>query len=173
MNVATLKSRLWTMLQPIIGGTVIWSDQNGPRPALPYATLRLSVIPRIGTPHYSDPDANGLQTVLAVRESIVQVQRFGPESVAAVETFADKLALNTNLDKFSLQKIALFDVSSVTDVAQLLNGLATEPRASVDLSIRWVSDQTDNVGLIETVAVDGEIGPENTAKNQIYTVTIN
>jgi hypothetical protein len=172
MNVATLKSRLWTMLQPIMGGTVIWADQNGPRPALPYATLRLSVIPRIGTPHYSNPDNNGLQTVLAVRESIVQVQRFGTDSVAAVETFADKLALTTNLDKFSLQKIALFDVSSVTDVAQLLNGLATEPRASVDFSIRWVSDQTDNVGLIETVNSNGTIGPENTAKNQTYSVTV-
>lgn len=161
------------MLQPIMGGTVIWADQNGPRPQLPYATLRLSSVQRVGTAHYADPDANGIQTVIATRESILQVQRFGPESVSAVETFADKLALQTNLDTFSLQKIALFDVSAVTDVAQLLNGLATEPRASVELSIRWVSDQTDDVGLIETVGVSGTIGPENTAKNQIYTVVVN
>lgn len=172
MNVQTLKTRLWSMLQPVIGGTVIWADQNGPRPALPYATLRLSSIQRVGTAHYADPDTNGIQTVVATRESTLQVQRFGPESVGALETFADKLALQTNLDKFSVQKIALFDVSSVTDVAQLLNGLATEPRASVELSLRWASDQTDDVGLIDSVSVNGQVGPQNTAKNQIYAVNV-
>ena len=172
MNVATLKTAIYTLLQPILGGTLVWADQNAPRPPLPFATLRLSVIQRIGTPHYSNPDNAGLQDVLAVRESVLQVQRFGPDSVGALETFADKLALQTNLDKFSLQKISLFDVSSVTDVAQLLNGLATEPRASVDLSLRWVSDQSDNVGLIDDVNVNGDLGPGNTAKNQIYTVVV-
>jgi hypothetical protein len=172
MNIATLKTRLWTVLQPILGGTVIWADQNAPRPALPYATLRLSTAPRVGTPYYQDPDNNGLQTVLSVREGTLQVQRFGPDSVAALEEFSGKLYFQTNLDKLSTHEITVFDVSTVTDVALLLNDLATEPRASVELSIRWVSDQVDDVGLIETVAINGELGPENTALNQIYDVIV-
>lgn len=173
MTPQALKEALYTIIQPIMAETVIWPDQNAPRPALPYSTLRLSSITRQGTPHYSDVDNNGIQTVIAIREAVLQVQRFGDASVEALETLSEKLDLVTNLDKLYLQKIAVFDKSPVTDVAQLLGGLATEPRASIDLSIRWKSSLTDNVGLIETVHVDGEVGPIGTANNRIYDVIVN
>lgn len=172
MNVATLKTRLYTLIQPILGGTVIWADQTGPRPALPYSTMRMGVITTVGEPHYSDVDNGGLQTVLAVRESVLNVNRFGAESVANIGAFADKLLLSSNLDKFSILEIAAFNVSAVTDVAQLLNGIAIEPRASVDVSIRWESDQIDNVGIIETVVSNGTIGEVNTALNEEYILSV-
>ena len=172
MNVSTLKTRLYTLIQPIMGGVVIWADQTGPRPALPYSTLRLGVITTVGEPHYSDVDAGGLQTVLAVRESVLNVNRFGNDSVSTVETFSDKLLLNSNLDKFSNSEISVFDMSAVTDIAQLLNGIAIEPRASIDLSIRWESDQIDNVGIIETVISNGEVGPVNTALDEEYVLSV-
>ena len=172
MNVATLKSRLYALIDPFFTEPVIWADQTSPRPPLPYVTIRLGVITPIGESHYSDVDALGVQTVTGVRESILNVNRFGPDSVASLETFSDKLALNSTLDKFSIQKIAAFDVSPVTDVAQLLNGIAIEPRASVDVSIRWNSDQVDNVGIIETVVSGGTIGPNGTGLNEEYIVTV-
>lgn len=172
MNVATLKTRLYTLIDPFFTEPVIWADQTSPRPPLPYVTLRLGVISPIGEPHYSDVDNAGIQTVLAVRESILNVNRFGDDSVAALETFSDKLMLNSNLDKFSVQDISAFDVSAVTDVAQLLNGLAIEPRASVDVSIRWTADQTDNVGIIQTVIGDGMLGPDNTALDEEYIANV-
>jgi len=172
MNVATLKTRLYALIQPILGGTVIWADQTGPRPALPYSTLRLGVVTTVGEPHYSDVDAGGIQTVLAVRESVLNINRFGVDSVATIETFSDKMLLNSNLDKFSVQDIAAFDMSAVTDIAQLLNGIAIEPRASIDLSLRWESDQTDNVGIIDTVISNGTIGQVNTALNEEYILSV-
>lgn len=171
MNVATLKTRIYTLIDPFFTEPVIWADQTSPRPPLPYVTIRLGVISPIGEPHYSDVDNAGIQTVLAVRESILNVNRFGPDSVASLETFSDKLMLNSNLDKFSVQDISAFDVSAVTDVAQLLNGLAIEPRASVDVSIRWTADQTDNVGIIQTVISDGTLGSDNTALDEEYIAT--
>jgi hypothetical protein len=171
MNVATLKTRIYALIDPFFTEPVIWADQTSPRPPLPYVTIRLGVISPVGEPHYSDVDNAGIQTVLAVRESILNVNRFGPDSVASLETFSDKLMLNSNLDKFSVQDISAFDVSAVTDVAQLLNGLAIEPRASVDVSIRWTADQTDNVGIIQTVISDGTLGPDNTALDEEYIAT--
>jgi hypothetical protein len=112
-----------------------------------------------------------MQSVQVTRESTLQVQRYGEDSINALEEFAGKLVLNSNLDKFSLQDIVVFDVSDVTDVALLLNSLATEPRASVEVSIRWVSDQADDVGLIETVMANGTVGPENTAKDSEYFIS--
>ncbi|CAB4197695.1 hypothetical protein UFOVP1309_29 [uncultured Caudovirales phage] len=173
MNVATLKSRLYALIDPFFTEPVIWADQTSPRPPLPYVTIRMGVITPIGESHYSDVDSLGVQTVTGVRESILNVNRFGPESVSSLETFADKLTLNTTLDKFSIQKIAAFDVSPVTDIAQLLNGIAIEPRASVDVSIRWNADQTDNVGIIQTVTSGGTVGPSGTKLNEEYVLTIN
>lgn len=171
MNVTTLKTRLYDLIQPILGGRVIWADQSAPRPALPYVTLRLGVITPIGEAHYSDVNNAGVQSVLGVRESILNVVRFGADSVGAMEDFADKLALNSNLDKFSNQEVSLFDVSPVTDIAQLLNGIAIEPRASVDVSIRWASTQLDNVGIIQTVQGNGTIGPDGTALGEEYAIS--
>ena len=172
MNVATLKTRLYALIQPILGGTVIWADQTGPRPAMPYSTMRLGVISTVGEPHYSDVNAGGVQTVIAVRESVLNVNRFGVDSVANVETFSDKMNLNSNLDKFSIQDISVFDMSAVTDIAQLLNGIAIEPRASVDLSLRWESDQLDTVGIIDTVISNGTAGPGNTALDEEYILSV-
>ena len=172
MNVATLKTRLYTLIQPILGGTVIWADQTGPRPALPYSTMRLGVITTVGEPHYSDVDNAGVQTVITARESVLNINRFGVDSVATIETLSDKLLLNSNLDKFAVLEVAIFDMSAVTDIAQLLNGIAIEPRASVDMSIRWQSNQLDTVGIIETVISNGTISEVNTALNEEYALTV-
>lgn len=172
MNVATLKTRLWGLIDPFFTEPVIWADQTSPRPPLPYVTLRLGVIMSVGEPHYTDPDNGGIQTVLSVRESVLNINRFGNDSVASLESFAGKLSLNTVSDSFSVQQIAAFDVSDVTDVAQLLNGIAIEPRASVDVSIRWTSTQTDNVGIIQTVTSNGTISAANTALNETYPITL-
>lgn len=172
MNVSTLKTRLYTLIQPILGGTVIWADQTGPRPALPYSTMRLGVITTVGEPNYSDVDNAGVQTVITARESVLNINRFGVDSVATIETLSDKLLLNSNLDKFSVLEVAIFDMSAVTDIAQLLNGIAIEPRASVDVSIRWQSNQLDTVGIIETVISNGTISEVNTALNEEYILSV-
>jgi hypothetical protein len=171
MNVATLKTRLYTLIDPLFTEPVIWADQTSPRPPLPYVTLKLGVVSPVGEPHYSDVDNAGIQTVMAVREGMLNVSRYGADSVSSLETFANNLTLTTNTDRFSNQQISAFDTSPVTDVAQLLNGLAIEPRASVDVSIRWTADQTDNVGIIQTVISDGTLGPDNTALDEEYIVT--
>jgi hypothetical protein len=51
-----------------------------------------------------------------------------------------------------------------------LNGIAIEPRASVDVSIRWASTQLDNVGIIQTVQGNGTLGPDGTALGEEYAI---
>jgi len=69
-----------------------------------------------------------------------------------------------------VQSISAFDVSSVTDIAALLNGISIEPRAMFELSLRWMADLTDNVGIIETVVSVGEVGPDLTAIQEVYAI---
>lgn len=190
MNITTLKTTLYTLLDPLFSETIIWADQSAPRPALPYISLKLGVITPVGESHYSDVDANGIQTVSAVREAVLNVQRFGTDSVSGLETFSDNLKKNTVLDLFSKQKISAFNVSDVTDISTLQNGIAIEPRASVDVSVRWTRQITDTVGIIQTVISnttsrvgdigytiegapgDSGIGPIGTALNNVYQIDV-
>lgn len=157
----TLKTDLYTLMQPIIGGTVIWMDQNTPRPALPYSAMKVTSMTRVGFDHYSDAPA-GVQTVKGDREFVLNVQRFGPDSVEALQAVADKLRLTTNIDKFIKAKLPVIDAESVTDVAALLDQTKIEPRASLDVRLRLKSSLTDNVGYIDTVVIDADIGGTTT-----------
>lgn len=172
MTLTQLKTTIYTLLQPILGETVIWADQSAPRPALPYTTIKFGVINKVGRSYYSNVDNVGVQSVFSVLESVLNVQRFGADSVSALQTFTEKMQLSTNIEKLSVQDISLFDISPVTDIAELLNGISIEPRASVDLYFRWTSKQTDAVGIIEFVDINGDVGPDSTALNEKYTINI-
>lgn len=192
MNVTTFRSRVFTLLQPIIGGVVIWADQTTPRPQLPFTSLRLDVVSAVGESFYGNTSAEGVQSVNTIRECVLAVHRYGVESVTLLADVAEKLQLSSNTDKFGLQQISLFNVSDVTDLSNLLNGVEMEPRAMLELNLRWNSEQLDNVGLIETIDMSGDIehagagngnanngvdsatyvGPEYTALNQKYPITI-
>ena len=172
MTVDQLKTKLYALFDPLFSEVIIWADQSAPRPPLPYVTLRLGVISPVGEPHYSDVTNAGIQTVLAVRESILSVQRFGNGSVNALELLSANLCKNSVRDLFSVQDISAFDVSNVTDIAALQSGIAIEPRASLDVSLRWTSSITDNVGVIDTVVSDGEVGPIGTATDTILAASV-
>ena len=157
---------------------------------MPYVSIKLGVVTPVGEAHYSDVDSNGVQTVTVTREAVLNVQRFGTSSVSALETFADALRKNTVLDLFSKQNISAFNVSDVTDIAILQNGIAIEPRASVDVSLRWSRQITDTVGIIQTVitsttsqvgdpgysivgtAGDSGVGPYGTKTGETYQIDI-
>lgn len=152
----TVKSTLHTLIQAVIGAeTLVFADQNAPRPPLPYWTLRLSAQRKVGDDAYSQGvDANGDQLVSGVREITVQVQRFGPDSDVACADLRDNLSRTTIMEAWQRQKIALYDVGDVLNVPYKLDNSQLEPRASVDLFVRFGTELLDRVGWIDTVEMD-------------------
>ena len=64
--------------------------------------------------------------------------------------------------------MAFFNAGPVQDVSFTLGAVAWEHRAAVDLSIRYMSEMTDDVGYIETVEIGGTLtGPVPTGEVRI------
>lgn len=159
----TLKTKLYTLLKAGIGSeTVIWSDQNSPRPAFPFWTLRLQSFRSVGESDTGQGVSNaGAQAVQNVREATVAVQRFGMDSDLACQGLKDTLTMTSVSDQWYVNKIALFDVGNVVNLTAKLDNSQLEPRAALDLFIRFNSIVTDTgagVGAIETVEAVGEYG---------------
>ena len=74
-----LKPNLYALVKALIGAeTLVFADQNAPRPALPYWTIRVQVQRAVGRDYYSQGVTNdGDQQIDGVREATVQVQRIG------------------------------------------------------------------------------------------------
>ncbi len=152
----TVKATLYTLIKALIGTeTLVFADQNAPRPPLPYWTLRLAAQRAVGEDAYSQGvDANGDQLVSGVREITVQVQRFGPDSDVACADLRDNLSRTTVSEAWQVEKIALYDVGDVLNVPYKLDNSQLEPRASVDLFVRFGTELLDRVGWIDTVEMD-------------------
>lgn len=154
----SLNSSLYTLLKAVIGSeTVVFADQNSPRPALPYWTIKVSVQRGIGVDSYGQGvDVSGNLKVRGVREATVQVQRIGSGAVDSCTELRDNLAKVTERERWQLAKIALYDISDAQDIPFPLDNSQLEPRAVLDLFVRFGTELLDNVGIIETVEVGSE-----------------
>lgn len=154
----TIAATLETLIKSAIGAeTLIFADQNAPRPALPYWTMRLSTRRAVGRDAYSQGvDINGDQAVSGVREITVQVQRIGAGSDVACFDLVDNLSRTTIQEAWQLEKIALYDSGDVLNIPYKLDGAQLEPRASVDLFVRFGGEILDRVGDIATVSIGAE-----------------
>lgn len=154
-----IKDTLYTLVKALVGAeTLIFADQNAPRPPLPYWTLRLSAHRKIGEDAYGQGvDVNGDQLVSGVREITVQVQRVGENSDTLCADLRDNLSRTTILEEWQRQKIALYDLGDVLNVPYKLDNSQLEPRASVDLFVRFGTELLDRVGVIETVNVSAGV----------------
>lgn len=149
----TVKQTLYTLVKALIGSeTLVFADQNAPRPSLPYWTIRLSVQRAKGGDVFSQGvDNNGDQLISGVREITVQVQRIGTDSDVACADLRDNLSRTTVMEEWQRQKIALYDVGDVLSVPYKLDNSQLEPRAIVDLFVRFGTELLDRVGVIEVV----------------------
>lgn len=154
----SLKSSLYTLLKAAIGAeTLVFADQNAPRPALPYWIMKVSVQRGIGIDSQSQGvDDDGNMTIKGVREATVQVQRIGTGAIDSCTDLRDNLAKVTVGEQWQTAKIAMYDIGDVQDIPFPLDNSQLEPRAVLDIFVRFSTSLLDNVGTIETVVVSGD-----------------
>lgn len=151
----TVKSTLHTLIQSLIGSeTLVFADQNAPRPHLPYWTVKLASQRAVGRSTYSQgTDANGDQLVSGVREVTVQLQRFGADSEVACADLRDNLNRTTVNEAWRVEKLAVYAVGDVLSIPFKMDNSQFEPRASVDIFVRFGAEILDRVGWIEGVEI--------------------
>jgi hypothetical protein len=134
-----IDAKMYAVLAPLVAPEVlILADQNAPRPASPYWTMKSSPRRQIGSDTYGqDVDDNGDIEVRGVRELTVQVQRIGDGSDAAVQSLRDDLSRITVQEACIREGVAVFNTGEVQSVPYLLDPGNLEPRGILDLFVRF------------------------------------
>lgn len=152
---STKRQALFSALKSQLPFLLIWANQDGPRPALPYATVLLTASNAIGYATVRGVDDNGVQQLSGQREDSVTVDFFGPGAYDAAARLRDALATTAIRYPLNRAGMALFGSPDTTDITQLLGNVEHEERAQLLFGVRYASRVDDNVGLIETINTAG------------------
>ncbi|EOH0525710.1 hypothetical protein ACLMVZ_000296 [Klebsiella aerogenes] len=149
-----------SLLSLLITIPVIRANQNGPRPKLPYATYQISARTTIGGDDYGLVDGSGLMPVKGTREGAILVNFYGGEARENADNLVNTIRKTTSRYLMHRLHLVINTSGSVTDLTALRDDANFEPMANLDLTFRYTTNYTDDVGLIETVDVTGEVGGE-------------
>lgn len=150
--------------------TVIFADQNSPRPDYPYAVIRIGSMIKIGFDELRDwgEDTHYIGTFGGQRRATVTVDYFGSDPVEEITKAHNALEKQSIKELFIAAEIATLDRFGITNLTAMLETLF-EPRASFDFYIGFADNYEDDIGVIEHVELtstyeteQGEliIGPE-------------
>lgn len=134
---------------------VIFEDQDAPRPAPPYLSVRLAGPVIVGHEDAQAIDDEGLQTIRGDREITASVQAFGAGALDLARRAAHALATERTRSQLALSGLCpRGTLPRINDLTQLLE-TSSEERAQFDAVLAFSDDYTDDVGLIEHVTGTG------------------
>jgi len=145
-----------TVTSPILV-TVIFADQNSPRPPYPYAVVRLDTMVKIGWDEVReiDPDTN-IATIGGQRRMTVSVSYFGPKPLEEIAKAYNALEKQTVHDQLAASGIAILEKNDVQNLTGMLETIFEE-RASFDFFIGFADNVEDDLGIIESVELTGQL----------------
>lgn len=147
-------------LTGVQGNSVIWANQGQPKKITPLITLRLyGENGEAMAEHLKTSDA-GILDLRTPSQFILEVQYYGQKSEYPCDILAE-LVRNferpTIVDRFMGNGVAFLYADDVQDLTNLLgNQQQYEPRAAVDLHLRYTAQVLDDVGIINQVDIHGE-----------------
>jgi hypothetical protein len=155
---AAIRQAIYDWVSGELGIPTIWYPSNAPQPAKTYAAISMGPSQSPRWDYKSPPDeVNGVSTLRGDREFPVEIQIHGkrlPDNENQALTFAEQLA--TSLQKgsitalFNAANFAFVERIALTDLSAI-GGTEFESRVSLELMFRMAHEDTDTVGVIETV----------------------
>lgn len=136
---------------------VVFSDQAQPRLDYPYATIRLDSIQRNGWDEIRsiDPVTN-IATIGGQRSATVSIQYFGLNPMEQISKAYNSLEKITVLDALSAGGIAIIQKNPIQNLTAMLETIF-ENRATFDFFIGYAENVEDDLGVIESAELSGEI----------------
>lgn len=158
MNDTQIKTIVQTWAQDFSadGVTVVFANQNAPRPAYPYITVHKTATAESEHSTIEGPDADGFADIVDDQTISISLQAFGDGAHDILSTLRNSLKKVTTLDYFRAQEMPFIRIlSGINDLTTVV-GSRQEERAGMDLEFRAANVVTDEVGLIESVSGSGE-----------------
>ena len=156
-NAIKISLQEWVVRSTILtDSTVVFSDQNAPRPNKSYISMKILSIIDIGQRDARLPaDVNGDSEFVGNKEFTLSMQCHGTDALNILSTLKDSLNAPTELQTLRDNGVVFVDQLLFTDITALLETI-WEERGQLDLLFRTVSTSTHNVGIIERVNIDGD-----------------
>lgn len=146
-----------------LGCTTIWANQNDPKPAKPFATLRLYDLRGVGMYDEKPTATAGEVEVKGNFETTLEVLYLGTNAEQNLIELKQGLKKPTVVDRCFGAGVAFFDAQRVQDLTVALDAANYEEKASINLSLRYVDSIIDNPGYISQV---------NLTMNKNYNFTV-
>jgi hypothetical protein len=155
MDIESLENSLQSILKPELGVSVFApTNQNMPEQTLAYATYDLLTINHIGRLQKGQIDTNGIRTFYEQYEVVFRIIAYGQNATGILQKLSRGLCKETVLE-------ALLDAnlpySSKTAVRRLPEVISSrwEERAQMNVRFFTSSEDTDDVGFINSATIDG------------------
>jgi hypothetical protein len=146
-----------SLLSQLVEIPIIRSQQDGPRPKLPYATYQINSRVTVGSDHYGWVDGGGLMPIKGTREGTILVNFYGEEARENADNLVNTLRKVTSHYLMRRLKLVIASSSAVVDMTPLRDSAHFEPMANLDLTFRYTADYFDDVGIIEQVNASGNV----------------
>ena len=171
-----LRSLMVDLLE-IDAQSVYWANQTAPKGALPVATLRLYSIAQEAMAEDRGVDEADRLDLQLPQAAVLEVQIFdesGGDPVGRLETLLLKLETPTVADRCHAAGVAFFAAEPVQDITGLLlDGKTYEPRAAVDLRVRFNDCIKDAPSVIEKVEITAKAQkPEKPKEKYAMEITV-
>jgi hypothetical protein len=153
----TPEQAIYRLILAVSGGVpVVFAEENGPRPPKPYIQLRVQTALRFPL-HRGAVDDGGQQLVTVHRDAAVELQCFGSGSYDVLDKLGQRLGMEVSLAEAERLDLAVFDVGKLSQVPVLRDQASYEPRAVLELGVRYAVSLADTVGAVEQVMLHGAV----------------
>ena len=139
---------------------VIWAYQNGmPRQKTPYVLLRLYGMKSEAQEEIRETEIDDVKNIFVPQTINLEVQYFAGTTIKIdpsheLQKLVRGLENPLIVDKFFVERLAVFNHSQVIDITNLLESQIYEYRAAIDLNIRFSEENRVNLGAIEQVNIN-------------------
>ncbi|MEW5803914.1 MAG: hypothetical protein AB1847_17605, partial [bacterium] len=151
------ETAIYQWISSVLKIETIWDKPNALRPALPYATMNISLGSRsTGAPEeiYKALDTFTYpnRKVMTLTVNIYADNAY----LAYMEKLINSINLPSVQDKLYAAGMAVWDHSDPVDISTLLD-TKYEYRVSIDIFIAYAVDADDTPGEIQRVSIDGAV----------------
>lgn len=150
--------------------TMVWGDQNVPRPLLPFVYMKIENVIPIGNDFESMPESDGHRILYGTREFSLNLRYFGSwNSVFELEGIVTSLSKRDVRAKLLEKEIIVLDTGEIQDTS-FLEEPVFRSRADVDIRCRTsinipYGGSNSETSIIEKVNISGVVKPAEKVLN--------
>lgn len=156
LDLTAIRQAIYTWVNSVITPVpAMWADQNASQPAAKFVSLRIQSITKVSRDvHGPIDDETAVAQLYGTREIIISVRGFGDGSNQLLELLSGSLEKVTVQNTLRASGLAIVSNGNVLNLSSLLE-IRFKEQASLDVTLRTSSTDSDALGLIEAVELEG------------------